>query len=126
MKIAIIGIPKSGKTTLANRLAERLGYPLVHSDDQIGVGWGNQKAFTLEAIAVHGENVIAEGVTVARVLNQWNPDRVIQCYRADLASPRHAPIASRVKRAAQEWNGPFLEVSEGVDLDYLIELLGIE
>ncbi len=123
MRIAIIGVPRSGKTTLATRLAERLGYPLVHSDDQIGVGWGNQKAFTLEAIAMHGENVIAEGVTVARILNQWKPDWVIRCWRDGLASPRHAAIASRIKRATEEWEGPLLDVGGNVDLEYLVEML---
>ena len=71
MRIAIIGSPRAGKTTLAKRLGEQLHLPVVHSDDLIPLGWSSSSsavAGLIELVAEQGG--IFEGVAVVRALRK--------------------------------------------------------
>lgn len=69
LRVAVVGGPGTGKTTLARALADRLALPLRHSDDLIGLGWSEASAH----LAVELGNTaggILEGVAVARALRK--------------------------------------------------------
>ena len=65
-RIAIAGIPKSGKTTLANNLSDNA----VHTDDFIHLGWSEQSLATSLLFDKPGPLII-EGVTIPRALRKW-------------------------------------------------------
>lgn len=65
-RTAIAGIPKSGKTTLANNLSDNA----VHTDDFIHLGWSPaSKAISL--LFDKPDPLIIEGVTIPRALRKW-------------------------------------------------------
>jgi broad-specificity NMP kinase len=69
MRIAIIGSPRAGKTTLANRFGDIFNYPVFHSDDLMHLEWSvasNAVATQIE----HYEFGIWEGVAVVRALRK--------------------------------------------------------
>lgn len=65
-RIAIVGGPKTGKTTLCEQVADR---PVFHTDDLRSIAWAD---VPLAVIAAIGENprFVVEGVQVARVLRK--------------------------------------------------------
>ncbi len=65
-RIAIAGIPKSGKSTLANSLSDHA----LHTDDLIHLGWSQASQATSEWFNTPGP-LIVEGVTVVRALRKW-------------------------------------------------------
>lgn len=69
MRIAIIGSPRAGKTTLALVLGRMTGWPILHTDDLITLGWS---AVSDEVARVLGivPDIIAEGVAVVRGLRK--------------------------------------------------------
>jgi hypothetical protein len=69
LRIAIIGSPRAGKTTLALRLAAELGLPVLHSDDLAWLGWHECSAEVARRMRepVAG---IYEGVAVVRALRK--------------------------------------------------------
>jgi adenylate kinase family enzyme len=69
MRIAIIGSPRAGKTTLAHRMAERLRFPLFHSDDLIHLGWWAVADELARRIPLD-QTSIWEGVSVVRGLRR--------------------------------------------------------
>jgi hypothetical protein len=69
MRIAIIGSPRAGKTTLANRFGEIFGYRVFHSDDLMHLDWSQaSNAFAVE-IARHDYGIF-EGVAVVRAIRK--------------------------------------------------------
>jgi adenylate kinase family enzyme len=66
----IAGVPRSGKTTLAVRIAARTCIPMRHSDDVIGLGWSEASEHVASWFAAPGPWVI-EGVAVGRALRKW-------------------------------------------------------
>lgn len=75
MRIAIAGGPRCGKTTLAEKLAERHGIETVlHTDDLIGsLSWSEASARVVEWMDEPGPWII-EGVAVVRGLRKWLAD----------------------------------------------------
>jgi broad-specificity NMP kinase len=69
MRIAIIGSPRSGKTTLADRLHDLFGFPVFHSDDFIGLGW-SEASIEVARLLEANERCICEGVAVVRALRK--------------------------------------------------------
>lgn len=69
-RLAILGAPKTGKTTLAAKLANENACEVRGTDDLIGLGWSEAS----EAAAAWFDdptNQIIEGVAVARALRKW-------------------------------------------------------
>lgn len=69
MKTVIFGGPKTGKTTLSNKIAN--GVPVYHGDDLIGqFGWSEAS----EQIALwldREDDWVIEGVQLGRALRKW-------------------------------------------------------
>lgn len=69
-RIAIVGGPNTGKTTLSEQLAERSGPVIRHSDDVIDLGWSEASATVADWLDYEGP-IIVEGVAVPRGLRKW-------------------------------------------------------
>lgn len=73
-KIAIAGVPKAGKTTVAKILAEDV--EVRSTDDLIDLGWSEASQKASEMFD-EDASFIMEGVAVARALRKWlkaNPE----------------------------------------------------
>ena len=77
MRIAIAGYPRSGKTTLAQEMAEKDGVKVVrHTDDVMEMGWSESSEHASTWFDAEGPWII-EGVAVPRALRKWlarNPE----------------------------------------------------
>jgi adenylate kinase family enzyme len=111
-KIAIAGRCRVGKTTLAEKLAEKTGLELIRTDDYIdNVSFDANPMFVIDKLKdMKHQGYIVEGVQVARMLRKglrldiWQPDTVIIVENP--LSPiqrRHAGIATMNRRALDEW-----------------------
>ena len=88
-KIVIIGLPASGKTWLANKLATSL--PVYHSDDYLKHGFEDSMYIMQQDIAKNNpEAHIVEGIAAYRLLRKaaqgvfdYNPDLIIMVNRAE-------------------------------------------
>lgn len=69
MRIAIAGVPRSGKSTYGLQLAQATKYPLTHADDFIAMGWSEASAEVARRLVTPGPYVI-EGVAVMRALRK--------------------------------------------------------
>lgn len=70
-RILIVGGPKVGKTTLADKLATELGITARHTDDLLGAQlWSKSSDVVASWIEDPGPWVI-EGVTAMRALRKW-------------------------------------------------------
>lgn len=70
MRIAIIGPPRAGKTTLANSLGRTLPCAILHADDLIPLGWSAASA-ELARVLHTTTYLIVEGVAVVRALRKY-------------------------------------------------------
>jgi adenylate kinase family enzyme len=69
VRIAIVGVPRAGKTTLANLLSQVTGYPILHTDDLMDLGW-SQVSDEVRARLATEPHLIVEGVAVVRGLRK--------------------------------------------------------
>lgn len=70
-RIIVAGGPRTGKTTLADRLAAGLGITARHTDDLIGtLDWSASSAEVATWFDADGPWVI-EGVAAARAIRKW-------------------------------------------------------
>jgi ribosomal protein L24 len=72
VRILIIGVPRSGKTTLSEKLATGLDIEPVHTDDYLTVTDGSFDgvvALTMEQI-LKDEDMIVEGVPVVKAMER--------------------------------------------------------
>lgn len=113
-RIAIVGRPGVGKTTIAKKMAEVLGTNLYHTDDYIDRTTFEDAPKAIIADLANADRYIVEGVQVARMLrtgqreNIWRPDCVV-LVRANIAGqPKHKSMTALVSKALQEWlsSGP--------------------
>lgn len=70
MIVCIVGGPRSGKTTLAERMALTSGTELLSTDDLAHLGWSEASAEVATRIAAARGDLIVEGVAVARALRK--------------------------------------------------------
>lgn len=66
MRKAITGVPRAGKTTLA----QQLGVPVRSTDETVPLGWSEASAEVSRWFDDPGE-VVVEGVAVPRALRKW-------------------------------------------------------
>lgn len=65
-RIAIVGGPLSGKTTLANYISDRM---IIHGDDFMYMDWSKQSAYMVEITRPLNKFII-EGVQIPRALRK--------------------------------------------------------
>ena len=70
MRVLVIGGPRVGKTTLADKLGAHNGWPVRHADDVIKLGWSEASEEVSKWMDAEGPWVI-EGVAVVRSLRKW-------------------------------------------------------
>ena len=71
MVIIITGVPRSGKTTLANEMSNNV-YHVYHSDDLKEKDWRLQSNILARLIDTHKDDYdIMEGVAMVRALRKW-------------------------------------------------------
>ena len=70
VRIAIVGSPRAGKTTLAGVLGRELEFPIVHADDMIELGWSGASDALAAQLARADGHCIWEGVMVVRALRK--------------------------------------------------------
>lgn len=76
----VIGMPRTGKTTLAKKLAAETGAALLHTDDYIDRPWAQIPQAILTAARKVDGNLIIEGCAAVRLLKRgMRPDRVVFC-----------------------------------------------
>jgi len=69
-RVAIAGVPRAGKTTLAAQLAEERAVVALATDDLIGLGWSEASEEASRWFDRPGPLVV-EGVAVPRALRKW-------------------------------------------------------
>lgn len=69
-RVAIVGGPKTGKTTLSHQLADGANIAVRHTDELIPLGWSEASETAAQWFNDDGPWVI-EGVAVARALRKW-------------------------------------------------------
>jgi len=76
-RIAIAGVPRAGKTWFALQIQKQTGYPVVHGDDFIPMGWSEASAEIARRLVSPGPYIV-EGVVTIRGLRkalQFGPER---------------------------------------------------
>jgi hypothetical protein len=77
MRIAIAGVPRAGKSSFALQLERATGYPVVHADDFVALGWSEASDEVARRLYTPGPYIL-EGVAVTRGLRKAldiGPDR---------------------------------------------------
>ena len=69
MRVAVVGGPRTGKTTAARALADAHALPLRHADDLIPLGWSRASEQLAHEIRL-SDGGIFEGVAIARALRK--------------------------------------------------------
>lgn len=69
-RVLILGVPRAGKTTLAQRLAKGTGIEPRSTDDLIGLGWHGASERAAGWLDDDGPWII-EGVAAVRALRKW-------------------------------------------------------
>lgn len=101
--IAIIGAPRAGKTTLAQRMAaDDPALAVVHADDLIALGWSAASDALAAMLAGTQGPTIYEGVAVVRALRkalQAQPDAapVARCIVLELPWLQLTPGQARMR-----------------------------
>lgn len=70
LKIAIVGGPKTGKTTLADKMGKQTGVRVLHTDSVMALGWSEASERVAGWFDLSGP-LLVEGVAVARGLRKW-------------------------------------------------------
>lgn len=70
VRIAIVGSPRAGKTTLAGVLGGELAFPIIHADDLIDLGWSGASDALAQRLVTDEGPCIYEGVMVVRALRK--------------------------------------------------------
>lgn len=74
-QLAVVGLPRTGKTVLSLALGDALDLPVLHTDDFRRLPWEEQADASMLAVPARG---IVEGITVARMFRRgFAPDAVL-------------------------------------------------
>lgn len=80
MNIIIFGVPRSGKTTTANKIGEFKHTPVLHTDDLMKLEWSSASEEASHWFDREGPWII-EGVMAVRALRKWlkrNPGKKLK------------------------------------------------
>jgi shikimate kinase len=131
--LAIIGMPGTGKTTLANAIGDVLRLDVFHTDDFKDLPWSQQADHAMATIpnfAKAGAFII-EGITVARLFRRgFLPDCVI--YFAGGGAIASPSLQSLLVRGLLDYDkalvrghvGRVLHVPEHADSETVLWLMG--
>jgi adenylate kinase family enzyme len=121
LTVAILGLPKSGKTTLAESLSKLHGASVLHTDDYKHLPWKDAPDAILARYTADGPDII-EGITVARMFRRGlRPKAVV--YIA--GGPPMPQMAGLIKRGLTEIDHsvPLLQIGERPSVAYVFEWL---
>lgn len=101
-RIAIAGGPRTGKTTLSQRVTDR---PVFHGDDHIALGWSQASEHLAAQVNAAAGPLVVEGVQVPRALRKgMRVDVVIWLERPYVAqTPEQAIMAKGCRTVFDEW-----------------------
>lgn len=68
--ILIAGVPRAGKTTLADWVSLKTGFSVRHTDDLANLEWSDASLMASTWLDANG-SFIVEGVAVPRALRKW-------------------------------------------------------
>lgn len=135
-RIVILGGPRTGKTTLAERIAAEVEQrharagtshgPVRHTDDLIHLGWSEASQHVADEWLTQPGPWIIEGVAVTRALRKWRDahpgeappvDRVIVLWHPhEVLLPGQVAMAKADLKRWREDVGPWL-LEHGVEVD---------
>lgn len=95
-RIVICGGPRVGKTSLAQRLAQESGLPVVSTDNFIGVPWGSVPETVILSVK-YAEDWILEGIQATRVLRKWLQTAPLEA-RITVVHYLKTPVVARTKK----------------------------
>lgn len=99
-QLAIVGLPRTGKTTLALGLGDALDLPVLHTDDFRDMPWEDQADAAMLAVPARG---VVEGITVARMFRRgFDPDCVLWVMGAT-GAPSDRALRSLLARGVGEY-----------------------
>jgi adenylate kinase family enzyme len=102
MKIAILGLPGSGKSTFALKLGEKHSIPVHHLDDYVFDGKvkrEKQEFLTMQDKLLQGESWILEGCALSSLERRYPHSDMVIYFQL----PRALCIWRAFKRYFQEW-----------------------
>jgi hypothetical protein len=110
MRLAIMGGPKTGKTTLANTIPCEPGLRILHTDDAMRLGWSECSEYC--SYWFNEPSVVVEGVAVARSLRKWlerNPTGK-PCDEIVYLTKPHVPLTKGQAAMAKGVETVFVEI----------------
>jgi phage gp29-like protein len=108
-KIAIVGNPVSGKSTLGNALSSALGIPRISTDSFIGKATFDEMPSHIIEELKEKESYIVSGVQVSRMLKYgqrdgtWQPDAVVFVNSGKKPEIKHKGLATMTQNSMAEW-----------------------
>lgn len=117
--LAIVGLPGSGKTTLAKSIGNALGIQVVHTDAFKNMPWSAQPDAAM--LALPKVSYILEGVTVARLFRRgFKPDCVVHIQGGNAVTS----MAALIKRGLSEYRGRVVTLPSRPSLKAALLALG--
>lgn len=108
-RIAIVGGPRSGKTTLSNTIRDR---PVYHGDDYAHLGWSEASEYLAVVVNEAPGPLVVEGVSVPRALRKgMRVDAVVVLEGSHVElTPGQASMAKGVWTVFAEWRAANPEI----------------
>lgn len=102
-RVAVVGAPKTGKTTLTAQVTDR---PVIHADDLIPLGWSEASAELAQKCNAIAGPMCVEGVSVPRALRKGlRVDAVLLLSQPFTPhTPGQAAMAKGVRTVWDEWH----------------------